>query len=670
MPRFQLITNCKDTNDRIILDYVDKQISDNFIIITDNNSLRNRLNKKGNYAETILDNIPNISDEDHRISKLVWEHAEELREYFSEIKSNEVEVFLGFRHKLYDELIMLEKFHSIFSAKNNIHIILCLSRSEPLYFLTMKIASSLGFEVSYPLTVNGNRLVNMDQTLITEQQLIINSYFTNRIHMESLRNKRKSWYQKFRKKNFFKIIYFIFNEFWSLRSSILQDITSRGVVKIKIISKINAIRYNPVRFIESDKDKLETKLLRKLAISKFEKVPCLLILQTNDIDLYLKPVYPIIEEFKKQEQPYFIIAHDVKTRIELSKRNIDSIDYLPYLYDFGYDFEVITLMIKLIKKLSEQDDSVKNIYFQYLLKDEFILELMDIMRLIRFFSFLISNLNPVSVFVMPDTIGDQLLMSEIAKKYRKKSITTLANPITPSARSIGYYGAETIATYGEDCNTSLIKMGFGNKKLVLTGNPRYDNLKSSEPFVIQSKLSKKYSIDFNKPIILIATTGYDKDEVNWIIEVIRYANEKNYETIIKFHPSYEHEHGKLLLEKSKGLKFYFLKYDDIEINDLILVSTIIITDNSSTGMVGVLVDKPMIVANFLGKPYDYNRYDEYGVALLATSMKELETCIDKVITDNQTRESLAEARKKYQYWYNYKNDGMAAKRIYEILTSN
>lgn len=671
MPRFELIIDCKFKDVSIITDYVRREITENFVIITDSKSLKDQFDSNGIHAETILENIPTNSNEEQRIYQTVWDNMKLLQTSFAEIKDNGVEVFLGFRHQIHDELVMLEKFHSILASKEKIHTIFCLSSANAYYYACIDIALSLGYTISWPLEIKRDTVSTIKSLPNTRQLYIYEILYHNRL--PSIKKIIAYFWE--RVKQFLdskKHLPSQYTKAIKVKKYSNDYLNTENKTRSPVFELQNAIRMelNAIRYVKMNNDKPRLKLIEKLDSFEFKSKPCLFYLSTNDIDLYLKPVYPIIEQFEKIQYPYFILAHEKNAKATLSKKKINFLDYQSYLYDFGYDLEIVNKMIQKIKKISSQNDSMISIYFQFFLNDEFFFELINKLKLIRFLSLLVSTLNPISIFVMPDNIGEQLMLCNIAKKYRIKTVTTLANLVSPTARSVGYMGAEIIATYGEDCTVSLTKMGYDKDRLVMTGNPRYDNIKNLDPATIRKLLSKKIEINFERPIILIATSGYDKNEVNWISHVVRYANEKNYEIIIKFHPLFELERSKDLSEKTTGMKFYFLKYSDIEINEVTSVSNIVITDNSSTGMIAILADKPVIVVNFRGEKYPDNRYDEYGVALLAESIKELELCIDKALFDKHIQKQLTEYRKKYQYWYNYRNDGMAASRIFEILTKH
>jgi hypothetical protein len=683
MPKFQLILDCKEEHANQIINYVKKEISNDFIVVTDDTFLKERLASHGIRAKTVLEYIPNSREEDHRIFQLVEDEMKLLRQDLSHIKDDDVSIFYGIQHIMNDDLIMLEKFNTILrSSKGDSDVIICLSAYTYYHFAIVNLASWLGYTSNLPLIIKDNVFSFIDPLSITSHNYIYDTIY----HGKPVTDKKVYDYKMITERifEFQKRALHIFTNEFKNSLQIKATKTDTGIHLSIKISKFNMSEFrnllreiknkekaminDPRLYLKNDTNRTESKLKNYLAKLKFNKQPSIFFLHTNDIDLYLKPVYPVIEQFHKNQYPYFIIAHDTRAQKALSDKIIDFFDYQSYLHDFGYNIESIRKMIIAIKTIASKNNSVVSIYFQYFLNDSVFFRLVENSRLVRLLSFLVSTLDPISVFIMPDGIGEHLLLCEIAKKNQVKSVTTFANLISPSARSVGFMGADIIASYGEDCNESLTKLGYDENRLVMAGNPRYDEMQQQEIEFVKTNLLKKMVINFNRPIIFIATSGHDHHEADWISKLITYANRNDYEIIIKFHPSYEAERSRDLLSKTNSQKFHLVQ-SDIEISQLLPVSTIVITDNSSVGVGGILLDKPLIVANLIGQPYDNNRYDEYGVALLGTTIEELESCIDNILNDKQICNKLKAAREKYQYWYNYKNDGMAAKRIFDILTS-
>ncbi len=397
-----------------------------------------------------------------------------------------------------------------------------------------------------------------------------------------------------------------------------------------------------------------------------DKRSCIFLLQTNAADLYLNPVYPIIEEFQHQHYPFLIMARETRTRNILHEKKISFVDYSEYIDKTLVSDEVVNNILKLTKTIAMKKDAVNIISFcRYLLNDAFYLELTEKCKLVKLFSSLLVELRPVSIFVMPDVTDDAEILCSIAKQNEIMSVTTIAASVAPHARAISHHAAEVIACYGGECVDAFEKMGYKGR-VVPTGNPFYDRVKKDNFESIKSNLYTKYKIDFEKPVILIATSGYDKNESEWMLETIRIANKMNYEIIIKIHPDLKLDNYQDLVNNN-DLKFHFLQ--DADISELLATSSVVITDYSNVGVGAILFDKPLIVVNLLKQPFPNNRFDEYGVALLATSVNELSICLHKILSDKEIQSQLKKHRTKYEYFFNYKNDGNAASRIFELLTA-
>ena len=107
--------------------------------------------------------------------------------------------------------------------------------------------------------------------------------------------------------------------------------------------------------------------------------------------------------------------------------------------------------------------------------------------------------------------------------------------------------------------------------------------------------------------------------------------------------------------------------EDADLYELIKVSDVCVTDYSTAGAEAVVMGKPLIVVNLLGKRYPSNNYDEYGVALSITRADQVKEVVSKVLDEEETRNRLARAREQFINEYNYLNDGQAAKRIVDLL---
>jgi hypothetical protein len=602
--QFRLIVDSNTEDVDLILDYAKNNFLSDFIIITNNQFLKNEFDKKTDHCKTVLDLVPTDSKQEIMAYQNGYEGSQFLVANSSEIKYKKISTISMLKNRIMDELIFLEKIHFILNSNNNNNVILCLSPWNYYYFACSDIAEALGFAIMPPLSIKEKELTIVVPHRIVEHTKILKTIYGK----ESLTN-----------------------------------------------------------LIYNQNDKAEISNILKQPEFSVGKNPTLFFLTTNNFDLYLKPVYPIIREFNEHNFPYLIFTTDTRAKQFLTEKKIEFIDIISYLDFFPFDgYNVVKETVKKIRDIAtKKTPLVLTCLCRYLLNDAFFAEIIEKIKITRFFSEMISDLKPTSIFVMPFGTDDAEIFCNLGNLNETITVTTLASSITSNIRSVLHHSTKIIACYGEQAVETYRKMGYDTSRLILTGNPIYDVIKRNDTNDVKSNISQQFKIDFTKPVILVATSSFDKNEISWMEKLIEISRKKEYEVILKFHPGVE------INDPEKKLKFYEKDVhliQKIDVMNFVAISDILITDYSNVGVIASLYDKPIIVANFTGTPFPFVRYDEYGVALLATNISELELCIDEILLNKDIQKKLKESRQKYEYYFNYKNDGMAASRIFEILT--
>ncbi|GEM_PF-3089538 len=608
---FRLIVDCRVEDAEKILDYAKENFDSNFVIITNNLMLKIELNKNGNFAETIDDTIPVGTIQETQAFERAHAGAESIAKHFSNTTYKGVEISSTFMNKIRDELHHLEKINVILRSKTEVNVIVCLTDYNYYHFAYSDLAEILGYRILLPNMVKHDSILSVDPSSIVSHNLVFKSLYSDK-----LGNYKKP------------------------RFSFLKSFINRITTTDKLIT-----------------DKL---------ITNMEKNSCIFLLQTNAADLYLKPVYPVIEEFQRRQYPFLILTADWRTAENIKKRNMQFVDFSSHIDEINLeDSNIIKESILVFRNIASLNNII-GVLSRYLLNDAFHSELTRNCKVIEFFKKVISEVNPVSIFVMPDGTDFSTIMCAVARKGGIQTSTTVAAVVAPSIRSITPHSADLIFSYGEQCNEAFLKMNYDKNRLVLTGNPFFDKIMKITKKDAKNNLSKFIAINFESPIILIATGGVDRNESFWMYETIKYANKKNYQVIVKVHPAVELSDYVKIHNNPDKLSFQIIQ--NVDILELLAVADIVITDNSTVGLLAILFEKPLMVANLTGKAFLNNRYDEMGVALLATSIKEIESKLNTILTDKDVQEELKIMRKKQGYHYYYKNDGMAASRIYDLLT--
>ena len=206
------------------------------------------------------------------------------------------------------------------------------------------------------------------------------------------------------------------------------------------------------------------------------------------------------------------------------------------------------------------------------------------------------------------------------------------------------------------------------KNYIVTGQPRYDEIFKFNKLNDVLTIKKHLNINTKEFTILWATQlqGSCNEEnfetIHALFGVL--DNMKNIKLIIKQHPNEEQIYTELLLSNISRYKIdYILVPKNSSMNELLFISDLLITKNSSTCREAVLFAKPIIILDLSKKPYS-SEYIEEGVAKAIYSEKELREAIVGLLKDDA---ELAKNRARYINNYLYRNDGMATTRIVSLV---
>lgn len=217
------------------------------------------------------------------------------------------------------------------------------------------------------------------------------------------------------------------------------------------------------------------------------------------------------------------------------------------------------------------------------------------------------------------------------------------------------------------------------KKVKATGFPRTDlffNKKEMNKKI--ERIRKKYPFFKDKKIILFAPTYrgvkvkdayYDFDKIN--LDKIYNKFKNDYVFLFKWHPALEVNLKKGKVEGydlSKYKDFYYDLSDERDINDLLLVADILITDYSSVIFDWAFLNKPIIYFAYDSEEYKNGRglyfdFDEYIYGPVAETTDELIKAIKK-------EDLCLNKRKKFMKKHLGACDGNSTKKTYEWIFEN
>ena len=191
-------------------------------------------------------------------------------------------------------------------------------------------------------------------------------------------------------------------------------------------------------------------------------------------------------------------------------------------------------------------------------------------------------------------IGNAVILAANMANVKSYSIRTLYLPPDPLiALSCK---ADKILLYGKHGMEILTSQNVSSEKLLVTGNPRYDDLLNYEfdKADVQNSNQKK--------LVVVGLTRWHNEDDIWMSKLIKFCNEKNFDIVIKVHPIYRDSmqeiNEKMISSIKKSCKnMKFLVSYDLELNDLLNRASIVISDHSNLGVQTILLKKPLIAIN-------------------------------------------------------------------------
>lgn len=219
---------------------------------------------------------------------------------------------------------------------------------------------------------------------------------------------------------------------------------------------------------------------------------------------------------------------------------------------------------------------------------------------------------------------------------------------------------------------------YGNQgKIVHTGQPRFDLMRSRFLNIEKSNLLKKYNIDNERKIVLFTSVPYvekigrvdaalSMNEYLKFIQCFYKASQQlsNVQFVIKPHPNENPEIHQEMVNRNGENDNLFLMDNGADTFELIHLCDLLITFHSTSGLEAVVLDKPVVTVNMTERP-DPMDYAERGVAIGIYEEQNLHNAIYNALYDDEVRNSLSKARK--QYVMDYLLDGKAKERIVDVI---
>ena len=639
----------KEIDFRVLFNHL-KKIIPPYRIITNNAELKEYLSKKGKNTITLGDLFP----EEGKIAEEIYTESREIvesyRKIFDKIIFKDVKVFNAFKfHLLLQFTLILKGKRVLEENKNTVFI---FERFSPAYFVIMKIAKKLNHENKIEVgLLKGNEINYLKPT--DERDPLTYADKTSRqraIHFAKHGFGKGMSIEKFQ-------ILLLFG--YRILSLLLKGFFYKTQGKSK--EKINFIL-----------KKIDKKIIN--SPGKYNAT-CAIFLTASRLDLHLRPMLPVIQKFHESKKPVYIFTSDISTSLVLTKEKISFINLFEevnLILDFLKEsYEGIQIR-KLLEKLVTENPHLLG--FNEVLPD-LLKRIYRTMAIIVILDHIFKKMKLKSI--LDGGTGEEFENTaiEIAQKYNVKSYSIIPSPPTPSPQITDGYHADKLFLEGAQGVEVMKMLGYDQKRFEVVGGARYDHYKLMNSKNSKNILEKNLQISKEKKLIVIAMSRWHVNDEKWISDFIKFCNKNNFEVILKIHPTYKvasqnvsENKIRLIASKCTGMR-YMITYD-ADLPTLLSASDLVITDWSSVGLEAILLDKPLIQVSFTTEEIEtYVRYFDFGASIHITNYKELENIINQILIEEKNLEQLKLGRKKITEQYNFRNDGKAAQRIYEILTS-
>jgi len=632
---------------------INKIFSDykSFRIITDNESSNNLFKKNGYNSKTLEEIFPNYSELTYEIYQNTKNTLLKYESGCKAIKFKELDILNAILRYLKNDVLLLEQTRKILEKKEN--VVLVFKKYSPTYFAILKLASEMGYNTNTKnLTVLLVKGKKAKKILPNESQIILEG--ADKI----------SKYKKY------------FSIFLKNLSENQSKNKLSSLVKIAKKTTPLALQLLTSKFYEMSPSEAEVTILKrtdkKILDSRSTEYAFFLSSDREDV---LKVYYLLFDKFAEKKIKVKIFTIDPITSSFLDKKGLPYTD----LFEETYILANILKRTKEGNQLNEQiiqESKRNNLDLLYLEKlNSVIIE--GIYRSLAtniIFEHIINQLNLKKVVIIDTTMFGKVIAS-IANKFKIPTLSVVSLIVDDNAILSLSYNADKICIYGQQGYDVLIAHGFKNDRIAITGNPRYDFIKSSNQVKARKVLENSYHISSKNKLIVIAMSRWHENDENWISKFIKFCNKNDFEIVIKIHPRYkrgfeESENKIQFIKKECQNEKFHLTYD-VDLNLLLSGSDVVISDYSNVGVEAILLNKPVVNVNFIkegiGKAQNYH---EYGAVLYVEEYDKLENLITGILLKNEYIEELEKGRQKIIDLYNFNNDGNATQRIFDLLTQS
>jgi len=219
---------------------------------------------------------------------------------------------------------------------------------------------------------------------------------------------------------------------------------------------------------------------------------------------------------------------------------------------------------------------------------------------------------------------------------------------------------------GKNYNDILIRFGYPKGSAVTTGQPKYDILANAEKIFDKKKIRDMFGLKPEDKLLVFASQPWS-NEINEVLLRSLFRSVKKIpeaRLVIKLHPNEYNSSLHEKIAKEIGIDVSIIK--DINIFELLYACDALITISSGAALDAMILNKPVIIANLMGRLDDVP-YVDRGTAFGVYKDSDMLPTIRKALFDKKNVEKMDGPRRKFIFEHAYNIDGEASKRIAELI---
>jgi hypothetical protein len=224
--------------------------------------------------------------------------------------------------------------------------------------------------------------------------------------------------------------------------------------------------------------------------------------------------------------------------------------------------------------------------------------------------------------------------------------------------------SDKFAAYGNFSKKILEKNGVDPKKIVVTGNPKFDIILNKK--YSKKDFYKKFKIPKDNKLIVFATSFFRGEFYENIVSSLFNCVKKfdKVKLLIKQQPSEETVTPYMVLAKKIGIDVIIVqKYDLFEI---LYASDVLITTSSTVGLEAMVFNKPVVNIH-LANSEEPIPYSKSKAAIGVSNLLDLNSAIHNALHNRKFLKKLESNRKKFLYEHAFKLDGNSTQRILLLI---